>query len=184
MSGSVSTWIKRLADGDSEAATKLKRRFWRRVQSKAKQLIRITGLVSFDYEDVSENAFGDLVMDIVNGQAQKVVNRRAFWRQLERVAYLNALDYRRREVAKKRGGAADDVPLEEIPTDEYNIAMAMLFEEELERVSSKLDAEAREIIEKLRQGYSVEEIASDFKVSPRTINRKIAAIKDAVNKKS
>lgn len=181
MSGSVSTWIKQVAEGDDAAVGRLQTRFWDRIGNRAKYMIRKMGLLSYDYEDIRQHVFSDLVVGIMSGQAEDVINRRVFWRMLDRMTYTYTIDLTRIEEAKKRPRFGEPVDLDDLASDAYRLRMVIQFEEELERISLEVDQAAKSIIDMLRQGFAIEEIAAHFDVSPRTIHRKLVAIKDVVH---
>ncbi len=182
MSGSVSTWIKQSSLGDANAAARLYTRFWKPATNRAKKLIRAVGLVEFDCEDISERALSDLLVGIMAGQAKQIVNRRIFWRMLEKLTVNRAIDFRREEQALKRRSKVPLIKLRGVPTETTHEMAQILNNEELDWVSANLGDEARRIVDLLQQGFCLYEIAEEVQASPRTVKRRLESIRHAFQK--
>jgi DNA-directed RNA polymerase specialized sigma24 family protein len=190
---SVSRWIAQLGDHQEDAAQRL----WDRY---AKQLIELARKQLKDYpkrmgdeEDVAASVFHCLCRGAAAGQFSDLRNRDELWWLLLAITRQKVIDHVRRELAQKRGsgrvqlesvlnrGADDghrfalDLLVGDEPTPEF---VAMLEEQHQRLLGLLRDGQLRQIAISRIEGYSVPEIADDFQVTTRTIERKLQLIRN------
>ena len=99
-------------------------------------------------------------------------NRAHFFGVSARLMRQILVDYARRHRTRKRGGALEKLPLDEVLafTEEKSTEVVML-DEALGRLAKQDERQARIVEMKFFGGLSVEEIAEVLEVSPKTVNR-------------
>lgn len=193
---SITFWIHRLKEGDQAAAQPLWNHFFQQLMNVARRRLGGTSRRVADEEDVALTAFQSLCSGVAEGRFERLESRDDLWQVLVALASRKAVDQIRRQVAQKRGGgntrgdsifysSDDDAPgsfdqfLALTPTPELISAM----DEECDQLLSLLPDDTMRKIAQLRlEGYGNEEIAETLILSPRTIERKLATIRDCWSK--
>jgi DNA-directed RNA polymerase specialized sigma24 family protein len=194
---SVSYWICHLKDGSAEAAQRLWERYAMQLVELARRRLKDAPKRVADEEDVAASVFHSLCRGAAAGRFQNVKNRDDLWWLLLAVTKQKVVDHVRREMAQKRGvrltysesvfnvnpddsnGFALDRLVGDQPTPEF----VVMLEEQHQRLLGLLrDDHLRRIAVSRIEGFTVPEIAADFRVTTRTIERKLQLIRNAWSK--
>jgi RNA polymerase sigma factor (sigma-70 family) len=176
MSGSVTTWLYDLREGDERVIYLIWRRYWQRlVRTAESDLHRHPGDCMEDAEDVAAKVFA-YVCKKVQSAPDPPKNRGEFWRLMNVITYRRILDRRR---LKKY-----DSPTDELDTLEESEFVGdapdwiVVVNDDLDLLAELLGEDSREIVVLLMQGFDQVEIAKRMKSSPRTLQRRLAKIRD------
>jgi DNA-directed RNA polymerase specialized sigma24 family protein len=189
--GSVTHWIGQLRAGDSAAAQKLWERYFLRLARLARQKLQGITRAAADEEDVALSALDSLCRGVEQGNFPLLHDRDDLWGLLIALTAHKAVDLVRRESRQKRGGArggeavlpgpscppgAPD--LEQVigrePTPEFAAQVA----EECQRLLGNLnDPTLQSVALWKMEGYTTPEIAAKLGCVPRTVERKLQAIR-------
>jgi DNA-directed RNA polymerase specialized sigma24 family protein len=186
--GSVTTWIGMLELGDRAAAQALWERYFPRLIALARAKLRGTPRRAADEEDVALSAMHTFFQAAAQGRIPQLQDRDDLWRTLVLITAGKAIDQRRRDHSKKRGGSGSaDSPsapdteffaLEEIVGTEPDPAFAALLADEFQVLLARLaDDRLREIALLKLEGHTHEEIGSRLACSVRSVNRRLTLIR-------
>lgn len=190
---SISMWIASLKDGDAAAAQRLWDRFSARLRDFAQQRLGRTPRGMADEDDIAQSAFHSMCEGVIAGRFSDVRSRDELWWLLLKLTRQKAVNHRRREGAKKRGGGRvhtetalsttsadqDSFALDQLigqdPTPEFLVAL----EEEHQRLLGLLrDDRLREIAILRIEGYAVADVAGRLGISLRSVERKLQLIRE------
>jgi DNA-directed RNA polymerase specialized sigma24 family protein len=194
---SVSQWISHLKEGNADAAQCLWERYAMQLMELARRRLKDAPKRVADEEDVAASVFHSLCRGAAAGRFQRVKNRDDLWWLLLAITKQKVVDQVRRESAQKRGagrvqletclnGNSNDshrFSLDHLvgagPTPEF----VVMLEEQHSRLLGLLrDDRLRQIASFRIEGYTVPEIADDFHVTTRTIERKLQLIREVWSK--
>lgn len=186
--GSVTNLIERLGSGEENAAQAIWDRYFPRLIELARTKLRGTVLPGADAEDVALSAIHTFFQAAARKNIPQVRNRDDLWRTLVLITAGKAIDHRRRQQSRKRGGPiSSDHPragrliseeLEAVVGNEPDPLFAAQIAEEFESLLGLLaDEGLREIALSKLEGYSNEEIAAQLGCSERTITRRLTVIR-------
>ena len=189
---SVSQWIAGLKEGDADAAQKLWERYVIRLVEIARRRMKDVPRRIADEEDIAASVFHSLCRGAVAGRLQNVLNRDDLWWLLLAVTKQKVVSHIRRETALKRGSgkvqlesclnrqvpSTNGFRLDQLigsdPTPEFIVSL----EEQHFRLMDLLrDDELRQIAVSRIEGFTICEIADDFQMSTRSIERKLKLIR-------
>ncbi|HVS38466.1 MAG TPA: ECF-type sigma factor [Gemmataceae bacterium] len=189
--GSVTHWINLLKGGDRVAVQPLWERYFRLLVSRARAALGAAPRRAADEEDVALSAFGSFCKGVEKGRFPRLDDRNDLWRILLSLTARKAAHQKRDESRLKRGGGAvrPETDLPDAADGDGVLAQAMGAEptpqfaaevaEESRRLFDKLgDDVLRSIAQRKLEGYTAEEIAEQLGCAPRTVNRKLAEIRD------
>lgn len=174
----------KLQAGDDEAAKELWQAcFLRLVTYAQKHLAGVSQRMS-DPEDVALSAIASFIKAAQAGRFPNFKDRDDLWRLLLKITRNKAIDLRRYEARRKaRGDSAFQSPgdehagIEEIPGDLSEEEFARLISDELEHKLTLLDPELTQFAVAKLEGFSNQEIAENFGVALRTVERKLHLIR-------
>lgn len=188
----VTVWIQELSAGNDEAAARLWGRYFERLVRLAQGRLGCVAPAVFDGEDVALSAFNSFFQRFSAGEFPDVTNRLHLWRLLATITARKASDYRKHHLAAKRGSGkvrhasslqpdndgADNL-LEQLLSTEKTPEMAAIMSETCGKLLGELheDQSLMSLALKKLEGYTNSEIAQEFDVSERTIERKLARIR-------
>jgi DNA-directed RNA polymerase specialized sigma24 family protein len=185
--GSVTSWIGQLQAGDAAAAQRLWERYFRRLVGLARRKLQDTPRGAADEEDVALSAFDSFCRGAARGLFPQLADRDNLWRLLVTLTARKALQLTRRERRQKRGGAVrgecgasgpGDAAVEQVLGRDPTPAFAAQMAEECERLLGRLgSAELRSIALWKMEGDTTLEIAAKLRRAPRTVERKLRAIR-------
>jgi DNA-directed RNA polymerase specialized sigma24 family protein len=191
--GSVSHWIGRLKAGDPAAAQHLWEPYYHQLVRRARQKLQGTPRRAADEEDVALSAFDSFCRAAAQARFPKLHDRQDLWHLLVLIADRKVCDLVHYERRQRRGGgrvldeaalaAADardpGAPLAELPGPEPSPAVVAQVAEQCQRLLQALeDPELRLIAVRKLEGYTVEEIAAQQGLVPRTVQRRLKLIRD------
>lgn len=193
VSDSITQWLGRLRAGDADAARLLWERYSRKLRAMARRklppgLRRVT-----DEDDIAQSVFAALFEGADVGRLERLANRDELWWFLLAATRHKIVDHVRSEGAQKRGGEgahnrsqegeaggpSGQRRFQEIVSDEPTPEFVATLEDEQRRLLGLLrDDQLRDIAARRIEGYSVEEIAARLGISPRSVTRKLALIRN------
>ena len=183
--GSVTRWIGPLQAGEQAAAQELWERYFRRLVVLARKKLQGTRLAASDEEDIALSAFDSFCRGAEAGRFPNLRDRQELWRLLVVLTARKAAHLLRDQVRQKRGGqvvapaqAAAEVGLEQLLSREPTPQFAAQVAEECQRLLDRLgDGELRTVALWKMEGYTHQEIAAKLGCVPRTVDRKLRAIR-------
>jgi DNA-directed RNA polymerase specialized sigma24 family protein len=183
--------------GNSDAAQRLWERYAMQLVELARRRLKDAPKRVADEDDIAASVFHSLCRGAAAGRFQNVKNRDDLWWLLLAITKQKVVDHVRRESAQKRGagrvhlesglnGNPDDsrgFALDHLVGDEPTPEFVVMLDEQHERLLGILrDDQLRQIAMFRIEGFTVPEIAEDFHVTTRTIERKLQLIRDAWSK--
>jgi DNA-directed RNA polymerase specialized sigma24 family protein len=182
--GSVTHWIGQLKGGDPAAAQKLWEGYFQKMVELARHKLQGMPRRAADEEDVALSAFDSFCRGAAQGRFPQLSDRDSLWPLLVAITAHKSIDLLRHERRQKRGGgqpdaaAAPEPDVEAVigrePTPEFALQVA----EETRRLLARLGDEALRAVALWKmEGYTVEEIAGRLDCVPRTVERKLRAIR-------
>lgn len=182
LQATVSVWIEQLRSGDDHSAEHLWQRYFKELVRLAERRLPLQARRSFDQEDVALSAFHSLCEGVRGGRFPELSHREDLWSLLVVITARKARAKLRAETAAKRGGSAGPVEVElsnilgTEPTPEFAAELV----DESERLLALLDDEdLRSIAIRKLEGYQNKEIAEEMGCALRTIERRLALIRQA-----
>jgi DNA-directed RNA polymerase specialized sigma24 family protein len=192
--GSVSDWIGDLKAGDAAAAQKLWERYCRRLIGLARSKLSGVPCRASDEEDIALSAFDSFCRQATTGRFPQLDDRDNLWRLLFVITKRKVWALAKQEQRLKRGAglvldeaALDSEPLssqgprslEQILGEEPTPDFALQVAEESERLLAALgNEELRSVARWKMEGFTNVEIAGKLGCNPRTIERKLWAIRN------
>lgn len=187
--GSVSQWLDPLQEGEQAAVEALWQRYFPRLVGLARHRLGEVPRHAADEEDVALSAFDSFCRRAEIGQFPQLQDREGLWRLLVAITVAKATNLIRHENALKRGGGKrrleetqgeQELPLiEEVVSREPTPEFAAEVAEQCRRLMQVLGDKTLERIAVLRmEGYAVLEIAERMQLSERSVERKIASIRN------
>ena len=177
---SVSTWVRRLRDGDGAAARPLWERYHARLVELARQ--RLAGALRSSAEDAAALAFAAFCRAIRAGRHPDLTRRDDLWRLLLAITLNQARRLGRDESRGRRDfrltvSAQDlfDLPaadLDRLAGDEPDPAIVAEVNDELRHLLERLAGDLRPVAVELLAGWSPAEIADRLECSVRTVERR------------
>lgn len=186
-------WLRRIGQGDQDAALQL----WRRYAAPLERLARsrYSGALNAvaNEEDLVQSVFHALWTGAAEGQWDTVQNRDELWWLLLAITRNKAVKRRTYNARLKRSDvprslSGQDTHSHDLSTsqDAQNIAgdspppeLILMLQEEQERLLASLrDDVLRSIAVWKLDGYTHEEIAGKLNVTPRTVVRKLNLIRE------
>ena len=193
MDDDISRWLGQLAAGDPTAIEKVWNRYYEQLVRLARRKLTEGKCREADEEDVALSAFHSFCQGVAKGRFPQLDDRHDLWKVLMTITARKASAQKRRAHCQKRGRGtvrgesvflspdsdeADfgiDQALGREPTPELAAIMT-------EQCRNLLDGLNDELLRKIAlaklEGYSNEEIAVSMDCAPRTIERKLARIRD------
>jgi DNA-directed RNA polymerase specialized sigma24 family protein len=188
--GSVTYWITELKAGDRAATQPLWENYFRRLVARARQKLAGVPRRAADEEDVALSAFGSFCRAAEQGRFPQLHDRHDLWQLLVVITDRKAGALAKSERRQKRGGGkvvneaglqgphGDRSSLAEIMSQEPSPEFAAQVAEECRRLFGLLDdAELQRIAVARMEGYTVDEIAEQLGVVPRTVKRRLQLIR-------
>jgi DNA-directed RNA polymerase specialized sigma24 family protein len=187
----VSDWIDRLKAGERAAAERLWERYFRRLVQVARRRLWGSPCRAADEEDVALSAFASFCRGAERGRFPQLRDRNDLWTLLILITTRKALDLIEHEGRQKRGGMHRDVSLpnanasstagprlERILRQEPGPELIVEMAEECQRLLQRLGNETlRSVAVWKMQGYTEQEISAKLGCVPRSVRRKLQAIR-------
>jgi DNA-directed RNA polymerase specialized sigma24 family protein len=188
----VTLWLSQLAQGDQKAAERIWRRYFEKLVHLARSKLEGLPRRAADEEDVALSAMHSFCRAVAAGRYPRLQDRDDLWKLLVAITSHKAIALCRRERAEKRGGGhvrggsivggsgeADERPgvdaaLGREPTPQLAAIMAETCEALLARLE---DGSLQKLALLKLQGYSNGEIAAQFGLTERSVERKLGRIR-------
>ncbi len=186
---SVTRWLDDLKEGSDDAANELWQRYFGKLVAVARKRLGGAPKRVSDEEDVALNVFHSLCDGVEKGRFDQLHDRDDLWKLLVVMTRHKSMNQLRHQTTQKRGGRnvsghsifdgfenqGFELFLGNDPTPDFLVEV----QEEQDRLLSLLTGKDHRNIAELRlQGYSVEETAAKLEISPRSVKRKLALIRE------
>jgi DNA-directed RNA polymerase specialized sigma24 family protein len=193
MDDDVTRWLSGLAAGNETAVDHIWQAYYERLVRLARQKLGPGGPRSADEEDVALSAFHSFCQGAAAGRFPQLGDRHDLWKLLVTITARKAGAHLKRHYRLKRGGGnvrgesvfvpADSdqaqAGIDQVMGREPTPELAAMVAEQCEYLLGCLEDETLRRIALLKlEGYSNEEIASQLDCAPRTVERKLARIRD------
>lgn len=192
---SVTRLYLELRQGREEAATDLWRLCCQTLVTEARKQLGSCGRRMSDEEDVALSVFYELCRGVTEGRFGDDLRREDLTKLLRHFTKHQVLDQRRHHQRQKRGGgivrgdsifaitddgrAADD-GFHTIPSTEPSPELLVQLDDQLQRLLTALDDDLlRQVALSCLAGDSRQETADKLELSLRSVERKVALIRDA-----
>lgn len=173
--GSITAWIRRLSAGDADAAGPLWDRYFRRMVALA--VGRLPGQKA-DAEDVALSAFFQFCRAASEQRFARLATRDDLWHLLVVLTARKAVDWRKWQTARKRGGPTQALT-DTVPDPGPDPAVAAVVTDEIRGLFDRLgDPDLQAIAQLKLDGHTNEEIAARLGCTTRTVMRRLALIRD------
>jgi DNA-directed RNA polymerase specialized sigma24 family protein len=191
--GSITHWIREVCRGDSAAAEALWHRYFPQLVHLAREKLLSAPRRMADEEDVALSAINRFCRAAQEGRYPDLADRDDLWRLLVQITTHRAIDLRRYENRRRRGGSqlgcrvncsssaseSNKSPFDQVPDDAPTPEFASIMVEEYERLLKGLyDADLRAIAVAKMEGSDNAEIAALLNCSERTVERRLKLIRD------
>lgn len=190
---SVSIYLEGLKSGDEVAATELWKRYFEKVTQFARRRLGNASRRVADEEDVALAVFQELCDGAHRGRFKRLTDRNDLWQVMVMITRKKAIDQVRKQTRAKRGsgqvsGESVWQPVEAIvggrgieqvagesPTPDY---LCCLDEQHRKLIDLLPDETLRQVASLRLESFTTEEIGQQLQVSTRTIERKLATIRE------
>ena len=188
----VTRWLGQLAEGDEAAAQRIWDRYYGKLVHLARRKLGDVNRRMADEEDVVLSAFHSFCRGVAAGRFPRLDDRHDLWKLLVTVTARKAVAQMRRTYRQKRGGGAvrgesffecgdssnRNAGIGDVLGEEPTPELAALLSEQCEQLLDRLEDESlRKIALAKLEGYNNEEIAVQLGCAPRTIERRLAQIR-------
>jgi DNA-directed RNA polymerase specialized sigma24 family protein len=188
---SVSRWIDGLKAGDAAGIERLWDDYFQRLVRLARAKLAGHARRASDEEDIALSAFHSFCDRASRGQFLLLADRDDLWRVLFTITARKVIAAVRHQNRRKRGGGrvlGESALIEEGDLADEGIARlldreptpeaAAAFAEDYDRLLALLDNETlRTIALRKLDGHTIEDIAAELGISPRTVDRKLELIR-------
>jgi RNA polymerase sigma factor (sigma-70 family) len=189
----ITHWLSGLAQGNETAVQEIWQRYCERLVRFARQKLGDSGRRVADEEDVALSAFHSFCRGVAAGHFPRLDDRHDLCKLLLTITARKVAAQMRYSHRQKRGGGnvrgesvflhGDDsqavVGIEQVMGEEPTPELAAMLSEECQRLLDRLgDDTLRQIALLKLEGYSNEEIARELNCAPRTVERKLARIRE------
>jgi len=194
--GTVTRIVADLKAGDQDAVRRLWERYFDRLVHLASQRLKGSRKREADEEDVALSALDSFCRGARRGRFPDLIDRNDLWQLLVVITKRKAVDQIQSERRQKRGsgklrGEADLAPLDpeetaisvidKVISREPTPELAAEITDEFQRLFDRLgDDIARQVALLKFEGYTNEEIAESIGKVTRTVERKLALIRDEI----
>ena len=188
----VTRWLGQLAEGDEAAAQRIWDRYYGKLVHLARRKLGDVNRRMADEEDVVLSAFHSFCRGVAAGRFPRLDDRHDLWKLLVTVTARKAVAQMRRTYRQKRGGGAvrgesffecgdssnRNAGIGDVLGEEPTPELAALLSEQCEQLLDRLEDESlRKIALAKLEGYNNEEIAVQLGCAPRTVERRLAQIR-------
>lgn len=177
--GSVTVWLDDLREKDDRAAQELWNRYFAQLITLARKHLHGCSRDS-DEEDVALSALKSAFVGIQNDQFPNLTDRTGLWPLLVTITRRKAANEIKRQRTQKRDHACE-VHVEDpgrLMDNEFSPDFALRLADEIRNLVRALGDETLEAIALFKiNGVDNEEIGRQLGVSPRTVARKLARIR-------
>lgn len=188
----VTLWIGRLSEGDEAAVQVIWERYFEKLVRLARRRMEKAPRRVADEEDVALSAIQSFYQGARAGRFPQLNDRQDLWKLLVTITVRKVFAQMKRQRAAKRGGGAvrgESIFLRNDNPDEINGLAQILGQEPTPELACQVaetcglmlgqleDQELRQIALLKMEGYSNQEIAAELECVVRTVERKLARIR-------
>lgn len=188
----VTLWIGRLSEGDEAAVQVIWERYFEKLVRLARRRMDKAPRRVADEEDVALSAIQSFYQGARAGRFPQLNDRQDLWKLLVTITVRKVFAQMKRQRAAKRGGGAvrgESIFLRNDNPDEINGLAQILGQEPTPELACQVaetcglmlgqleDQELRQIALRKMEGYSNQEIATELECVVRTVERKLARIR-------
>jgi RNA polymerase sigma factor (sigma-70 family) len=188
---SVTCWIIALKVGDMDAAQNLWEQYFSKLVAFARKRLRDVPRRVFDEEDIALSALDSFCRRAAENTFPKLEDRHDLWSLLVTITARKILQQQRHQMRKCRGGgklrgesaflspgrAEEALGIEQIVGSAPSPEFAAQFSDQVEALLERLDDESLKAIALAKlDGKDNSEIASELKITDRTVRRKLKLI--------
>ena len=188
----VTQWIGRLSDGDEAAVQVIWEQYFEKLVRLARRRMEKAPRRVADEEDVALSAMQSFCQGAKAGRFPRLHDRHDLWKLLVTITVRKVFAQMKRQKAAKRGGGAvrgESVFVRNDNPDEVNGLAQVLGEEPTPELACQVaetcglmlsaleDDELRQVAMLKMEGYSNEDIAEELDCVVRTVERKLARIR-------
>lgn len=171
-SGSVTRILKRLADGDADAAQPLFEHYFDALVRFARAKLAGVSQGGGGPEDLAQSAFARFCIKVQRGLFPDLADRDGLWRLLLRITANKASDRRKKKSLKRDEFDGDNLPGSQPTPEELETS-----EQECERLLAMLDPIQQQVALLKMHGYKNHEIAGRIDRALRTVERQLQIIR-------
>lgn len=178
--GSVSHWIAQAKAGDELALARLHRRYWPALVGLARQRLLGSPIPS-DEEDIAQQAFFGFYEAIKRQRVPQLENRHQFLALLSHIIACKVYNQVNHELTARKGGGRvqSGAQLTTLVEDSaYSPLQEAILKECYEKYVVDMPESLRRHAELFLQGCTRQEIAEKLGCADRTVDRKIALVKE------
>ena len=191
----VTQWLGPMAEGDPMAVQQIWEKYYERLVRLARKKLGDTSRRMADEEDVALSAFHSFCQGAAAGRFPRLDDRHDLWKLLVTITARKAAAQMRYGHRQKRGGGAvrgesvfagadssDAFGIGQVMGEEPTPEVAAMVAEQCEHLLDCLENELLKRVALLKlEGYTNEEIADELDCAPRTVERKLARIRELWN---
>ncbi len=191
----VTQWLGQMAEGDPMGVQQIWEKYYERLVGLARKKLGHTNRRVADEEDVALSAFHSFCRGAAVGRFPRLDDRHDLWKLLVTITARKAAAQKRYGHRQKRGGGAvrgESVFADTDSSDAFGIGQVMggeptpevaaMVAEQCEHLLDCLQNELLKRVALLKlEGYTNGEIADELDCAPRTVDRKLARIRDLWN---
>jgi len=190
----VTLWLGRACEGDEQAVQEIWQRYYDKLVHLARRKLGPMGRRAADEEDVALSAFHSFYRGASEGRFPKLNDRHDLWKLLVTITCRKAIGQIKNATAQKRGGGqvrgesifqragendSASGGIGQVLGEEPTPELAAMVAETCGRMLEKLDDPMlQEIATRKMEGYSNDEIAGQLDCVTRTVERKLARIRE------
>lgn len=178
--GSVSHWIAQAKQGDELALAKLHQRYWPALVGLARQRLHGSPIPS-DGEDVAQQAFLAFYQAVKNQRVPKLVHRHQFLALLSHIISCKAFNQvtHERTARKGSGRVQQGSAIMRLAADSANSPLEeVILKDCYQKYVGNIPENLRPCAELFLQGYTRHEIAAQLGCTDRTVDRKLALVRE------
>ncbi len=194
MDDEVTLWLQGLARGESSAVQHIWERYYGQLMILASRKLQRHNRRAADEEDLALSAFHSFCQGANAGRFPQLNDRHDLWKLMLTITARKASAVMRRDRRQKRGGglvrgdsvfmrpgeSEDAAGIDQVagsqPTPEFAVQVA----EQCERLLQCLpDDQHRDLALKKLEGYTTLQVAEQLNCTPRTVERKLARIRES-----
>jgi DNA-directed RNA polymerase specialized sigma24 family protein len=189
----VTIWLGRAAGGDERTIQEIWQRYYDKLVQLARRKLGPVGRRAADEEDVALSAFHSFYRGAASGRFPQLADRHDLWKLLVTITCRKAIAQIKGATAQKRGGGtvrgesifqqrgeSESIGgIGQILGDEPTPELAAMVAETCGNMLEQLDDDLlRQVAVMKMEGYSNDEIAAELNCVTRTIERKLARIRE------
>lgn len=178
--GSVSQWIAQAKTGDELALAKLHQRYWPVLVGLARQRLHGSPIPS-DEEDIAQQAFVGFYQAVKKGRVPKLTNRHQFLALLTHIISCKACNQIRHELTARKGDGRvhqGSAIIRLAEDSAWSPLQEAILKDCYQRYVGGIPENLRRFAELFLQGHARREIADQMGCTDRTVDRKLAIVRD------